>query len=178
MIVGIRHDRDPRVGLEFKLGDMGFAAERFCLSRADMVEGEYPFDEPPDDVAHRDGPWIGVDFDGTLATHGAGQFGLGDPVPAMVERVRAWLRQGKTVKVVTARVGPGNTRDEKREARAAIQDWCSRHVGAALPVTCCKDFGMLELWDDRAVGVVPNTGATRAFAATVEAPGYRRGLYA
>ena len=30
--------------------------------------------------------------------------------------------------------------------------------GEVLPVTNCKDFGMIELWDDRAVQVVFNTG--------------------
>jgi hypothetical protein len=27
-----------------------------------------------------------------------------------------------------------------------------------LEVTCVKDFAMIELWDDRAVGVLMNTG--------------------
>ena len=36
--------------------------------------------------------------------------------------------------------------------------WCQAHLGRVLPVTCVKDFGMVELWDDRAVQVVPNDG--------------------
>jgi hypothetical protein len=29
---------------------------------------------------------------------------------------------------------------------------------AKIPITCCKDRGMIELWDDRAVQVIENTG--------------------
>jgi hypothetical protein len=32
------------------------------------------------------------------------------------------------------------------------------HPLVHLPVTNCKDLNMVELWDDRAVQVVPNTG--------------------
>ena len=31
-------------------------------------------------------------------------------------------------------------------------------LGVTLAVTCVKDYGMVELWDDRAVQVVMNTG--------------------
>ncbi len=41
---------------------------------------------------------------------------------------------------------------------AAIDAWCERHFGRKLPVTCTKDYGMVELWDDRAVQVKENTG--------------------
>jgi hypothetical protein len=40
----------------------------------------------------------------------------------------------------------------------AIGDWCEEHIGVRLPITCTKDYGMVELWDDRAVQVIPNTG--------------------
>jgi hypothetical protein len=39
-----------------------------------------------------------------------------------------------------------------------IQDWCEKHIGRRLEVTCQKDFAMIELWDDRCVQVVCNTG--------------------
>ena len=97
--------------------------------------------------------WIGVDFDGTLAEyHGwvpGGRFG--DPVPAMLGRVKAWLADGVTVKIVTARAA------DPDEARR-VQDWCERHGLPRLPVTDRKDFSMIELWDDRAVTVEFNTG--------------------
>lgn len=44
------------------------------------------------------------------------------------------------------------------DALTPIENWCLKHIGKKLPVTNIKDFGMIELWDDRAVQVVPNTG--------------------
>lgn len=108
--------------------------------------------------------WIGVDLDGTLARYDGwqGETHIGDPIPLMVERVKQWLREGRRVQIVTARVAPGNNRDgSEREIgsfRKALDEWCEQHLGARLPVTHSKDFSMIELWDDRAVQVIPNTG--------------------
>lgn len=41
-----------------------------------------------------------------------------------------------------------------------IKEWCKQHIGFELEVTNVKDFGMIQLWDDRAVRVVANTGET------------------
>lgn len=107
--------------------------------------------------------WIGVDLDGTLAEydHWRGETHIGKPIPLMVERVKQWLASGKTVKIVTARVSTG-TGDRALSAvatiRGAIERWCYEHIGVQIEVTCCKDFRMIELWDDRAVQVIPNTG--------------------
>ena len=113
--------------------------------------------------------WIGVDFDGTIAYYDGwkGPTELGDPIPAMIARVKQWLAEGREVRIFTARVGAcglankDGTADDQTFAaqqRAAIEKWCEKHVGIALPVTATKDFGMVELWDDRAVQVQPNTG--------------------
>jgi len=40
----------------------------------------------------------------------------------------------------------------------AIHQWCILHIGKQLRITCKKDYKMIELWDDRAVQVIPNTG--------------------
>lgn len=95
----------------------------------------------------------------------------------MVERVKRWLADGHTIKIMTARVrvfNPKTNLVKKNYCRIkdeqwsrddmvqAIQAWCEKHVGARLPVTCVKDVDMIELWDDRAVQVVPNTGRTLA----------------
>jgi hypothetical protein len=108
---------------------------------------------------HEDGErrgWIGVDFDGTLATyHGwRDDGGLGEPVPAMVERVKAWVNDGQEVRIFTARMA---SRDSERQRRA-IESWCMEHLGFTVAVTNVKDFRMRELWDDRAVSVELNTG--------------------
>lgn len=101
-------------------------------------------------------PWIGVDLDGTLAEyHGWRDDGqIGPPVPLMVDRVLKWLREGKDVRIVTARVSPPNV----EEQTVLVKEWCAKHLGTVLPVTCSKDYQMLELWDDRAIQVISNTG--------------------
>jgi hypothetical protein len=103
------------------------------------------------------GGWVGVDFDRTLAYHDGRSMtdDLGAPIPAMVNRVREWLLDGVEVRIVSARATPG----PKAAAQIArIQHWCAKHIGRVLPVTNAKDPEMESLWDDRAVGVVPNTG--------------------
>lgn len=101
-------------------------------------------------------PWVGVDLDGTLAVydHWRGADHIGDPIPAMVERVKRWIAQGKCVKILTARVSMGCY----NQASPAIFKWCKQHLGSILPITCEKDFYMEELWDDRAVSVEFGTG--------------------
>ena len=102
--------------------------------------------------------WIGVDLDGTLAEyHGwVGPEHIGAPVPKMISRVKNWLAEGKTVKIMTARVSP--TKDDHLLCKRVIWNWCLVHIGCHLPVTHEKDHLMLELWDDRVVQVIPNTG--------------------
>ena len=109
--------------------------------------------------------WIGVDLDGTLAEYNGwvGPTHIGPPIPKMVDRVKAWLAEGKTVKVFTARVCPndwGRGDEEVREIKEAIGDWTREHIGAGLRATCVKDFHMIELWDDRAKQVEFNTGVS------------------
>ena len=98
--------------------------------------------------------WIGVDLDGTLAHYTSWNGGeIGKPIPKMVERVKKWLRNGRVVKIMTARVAYQNKAQEE-----LIKEWCKEHLGERLPVTCMKDFNMIELWDDRAIRVEKNTG--------------------
>lgn len=115
--------------------------------------------------------WIAVDLDGTLAEyHGwIDETHIGEPIPLMANRVREWIFDKKDVRIFTARadgglvaIEMGNTsgeafRDVSRII-GIIQDWTEKHFGVRLPVTNRKDYGMIELWDDRAVQVVPNTG--------------------
>lgn len=111
--------------------------------------------------------WIGVDLDATAAIYNGwkGIEEIGDPVPAMRERILKWIAEGRALKIVTARVYCGESGEpagdrfrDAQVARRVIEKWCLKHFGVILPVTCCKDFGMIELWDDRAVQVKPNTG--------------------
>lgn len=112
--------------------------------------------------------WIGVDFDGTLSHYNGWRNGeLGKPVQAMQTRVLDWLNAGREVRIVTARVAETGLRNQvggfddnafAAEQRAKIEAWCLEHLGRIIPVTAMKDFGMVELWDDRCVRVVENTG--------------------
>lgn len=98
--------------------------------------------------------WIGVDLDGTLAHYEPGCYSdeeIGPPVPAMLARVKRWLKEGCNVKIMTARVSFGRT--EKY-----VRAWLEQHGLSKCPVTCEKDYDMIELWDDRAVAVERNTG--------------------
>lgn len=104
--------------------------------------------------------WIGVDLDGTLAHYDTwrGPGHIGEPIVPMVERVKRWLDEGHAVRVFTARVSD----DPAGVAAKAIARWCSKHIGVPLPITCVKDYQMIELWDDRAIQVIPNTGISIA----------------
>lgn len=103
--------------------------------------------------------WIGVDLDGTLARYDGwkGENHIGAPVPAMVNRVKIWLRAGKEVRIFTARVSHG-TPEEQAATAAAIHAWCLLHIGRKLVVTNIKDYDMVALYDDRAIQVEHNTG--------------------
>jgi len=118
---------------------------------------------PKTDAQVRQEGWIGVDLDGTLAHYDGWVSAeiIGDPIPAMVERVKNWIADGYEVRIFTARVTVSSDPRKKRnveKVRNIIQDWTEQHIGHRLEVTNVKDFGLRELWDDRAVRVAENTG--------------------
>lgn len=104
--------------------------------------------------------WFGVDLDGTLAEYHGWNPEIGDPIPKMVKRVKKWLSQGRDVRIFTARVSrfPDTTDEHVAEVRKKIEVWCEEHLGVVLPITNVKEHGLVELWDDRAVQVIKNTG--------------------
>lgn len=111
-------------------------------------------------------PWIGVDLDGTLAhfDRWEGIAHIGEPIWPMVARVKQWIAEGRRVKIFTARI----FRDGivVQDAVKAVEDWCYQHIGQRLEVTNIKDLHMIELWDDRAVQVGPNTGEPTTYWTT------------
>ena len=107
--------------------------------------------------------WIGCDLDGTLAHYEGwqGSQHIGEPITPMLERVKKWLASGRTVKIFTARMhghGMPIIGGSVEDMRTPIEEWCLQHIGQVLEVTNVKDFGMIELWDDRAIQVESNTG--------------------
>lgn len=115
--------------------------------------------------------WIGVDLDGTLAHYDkwVAWDQIGAPIPLMVERIKAWVSQGIEVKIFTARIAfeqdtckvTGKT-FTPTEVKKVIGDWLEANGLPRLDVTARKDFRMIQLWDDRCVQVIPNTGVAIA----------------
>lgn len=109
------------------------------------------------------GGYILVDFDRTLSTYtgwDTQEERLGEPVPAMVERVVRWLRMGIDVRLFTARASrTGNGAELDR-----LRGWCVEHIGQELPIQNWKDFQCIQIWDDLAVTVDPNTGERMSLA--------------
>jgi hypothetical protein len=108
-------------------------------------------------------PWIGFDLDGSLAKYDVwrGVEHVGEPIKPMIDLAKSYLKEGWTLKVMTARVCRRGTLEgdkEREKATVAIQAWCKKHIGKVLEVTNEKDFGMVILIDDRAVQLETNTG--------------------
>ncbi len=97
--------------------------------------------------------WIGVGLDGTLA-YLEGPIDpqhIGLPVPDMLARVLDWIDHGHTVKVFTPRAC-------EEEGVALVEQWMRDHGLPEMEVTCEKDLHMLEVWDNRSIQIIPNTG--------------------
>lgn len=103
--------------------------------------------------------WIGVDLDGTLAEYEKwiSPEHIGEPIPEMVERVKRWIAKGHNIRIFTARFALDDP-EWNLVAVPTIEAWCEKHLGGVLPITCVKDLHMIELWDDRCVQVIANTG--------------------
>ena len=97
-------------------------------------------------------PWIAVDLDGTLAHWDGLAAEIGEPIQLMMDRVKAWMAVGLKVKIFTARAAEG------AEQIQLVRDWLTKHGLAELEITNSKDKDMVEMWDDRSVAVVRNTG--------------------
>jgi len=97
--------------------------------------------------------WIGVDLDGTLAHYegwkGADQ--IGEAIPKMLKFVRALISNGYEVKIFTARA-------YEPSQIPYVREWLAKYGLEMLDITCCKDFGMTMLYDDRCRQVETNTG--------------------
>jgi hypothetical protein len=108
-------------------------------------------------VRYGGSPWIGVDLDGTLAhdlgnqRKNRGLEQIGSPIKPMLNRLRKWIAEGKTIKIFTARAS------SPRQV-VMIKKWLASYDLPDLEVTNVKDLRMIELWDDRCVQVMTNLG--------------------
>lgn len=106
-------------------------------------------------------PWYGFDLDSTLATwhHGQDVETIGKLIDGeAAAKLRQYLKEGKTCKIVTARVGSTNSPAEQAKQRKMIQKWIKKHFGKTLEVIAEKDADMVELYDDKARQVKENKG--------------------
>jgi hypothetical protein len=104
-------------------------------------------------------PYNLVDLDHTLAhytKHTEQGMKIGEPVPAMVERVQRWLHTGIDVRIFTARASrPGFVGSHEEQQ---IKDWCREVFGRELKIQNWKCFNCLHIWDNIAISVEPNRG--------------------
>ncbi len=105
--------------------------------------------------------FVGVDFDRTLSKK-EGVFRspdfIGEPIPAMVEMVKLFLKKGIEVKIFTARVSKEWPEDRIKIAEEAINKFCVEHFGRELEITADKSPYMGLIIDDKAVSIRRNYG--------------------
>jgi len=143
---------------KINIEDLGAMISEIRASRR-RQEREEPQTEGRDAHAPEGQPvhagWICVDFDGTLAKYdgwkGHEFESMGPPIRLMMDRVRAWIDEGRVVKIFTARAGIP-------EQIPAVRQWLERYGIGHLEITNIKDRFMHQLWDDRAIQVEINTG--------------------
>lgn len=105
---------------------------------------------------HGDG-CVAFDLDGTLAEyHGwNGIAHIGAPIPAMVERWKAYREKGVKCIIFTARASES---PDQEMAMKIIDAWAMQHLGEIPPVTNEKTPDIVRIYDDRARQVIENTG--------------------
>lgn len=103
--------------------------------------------------------YFAIDLDGTLAFYDRyrGREHIGEPISAMVQRVKDWLANGDVVIIFTSRVSDP-TRADHEAVLAAIHRWTEEHIGERLYVSATKERWYSRIYDDQAVAVRTNTG--------------------
>lgn len=101
-------------------------------------------------------PWIGFDFDATIAEYFTPELGLshtGKPIGNMVGLIKCLQKMGWLVKIFTARASFGE------HAIDQINIWQKKvDLKKQCPVTNIKDGFCVLVLDDRAINVIPNKG--------------------
>lgn len=101
-------------------------------------------------------PWIGFDFDSTLAIYLTATNGLnhvGRPIEHMIALVKEIIALGWDVKILTARASFGY------HAKQKIVEWLKNNgIAQTCEITNVKDPFCVLLFDDRSYHVTPNSG--------------------
>jgi hypothetical protein len=106
--------------------------------------------------------WFGFDLDSTIAFYETwGDGSIGAPIRPMIRRMKHYLRTGRKIAIVTARVHPSKSL-EALEQRHKVRDFLNAQFGKdasdTIDIRCDKDPHMIALFDDRAEQVIPNKG--------------------
>lgn len=114
---------------------------------------------------------IAVDLDGTLAHYDkwVAWDSIGPVIEPMKQRILQWIADGFEVVIFTARVGYPHDKCfvtgrhfTSVDVVRVVQDWLEENGLPRLVVTATKNNTMREIWDDRAIQVIRNTGRTLA----------------
>ncbi len=124
--------------------------KKYIKKAVEEASREYAIDRTRAPI---EGPWIGVDLDGTLAVYTSDSSieTVGEPVPAMLALVKKMIRNGIRVKIFTARA-------TDPEQLPIIRKWLKNQHLPELEITNVKDYYMTRLYDDRCIQVEKNTG--------------------
>lgn len=107
--------------------------------------------------------WTGIDLDRSIAYYYSGDLlengplYIGAPIPDGVAFAKRLLREGIDLRIFTARVAEPD-QELLAKIREAIEQWCLEHIGRVLPITNVKDWHCDMIYDDKATGMIPNTG--------------------
>lgn len=106
-----------------------------------------------EDGEHVQRGWIGIDLDGTLAICDSilNMSQIGSPVPKMINFVKGLIEKKHRVKIFTARASDP-------DQVQLVKKWLKENSLPDMEITNIKDFGMIVLYDDRAIQVITNTG--------------------
>ncbi len=98
------------------------------------------------------GKWIAVGLEGTLSrAEGHPEFVLGEPIQPMISRVHSWLRAGVEVRVLTELA-------DDFMGGIQVRYWLDSHGLGDVGITSTLDKDMQQLWDNRAIRTLRNTG--------------------
>ena len=106
--------------------------------------------------------WWGFDVDKTAFVDEGGTRGgvIGEPIMPIIRRIKHFLRTGRKVNIVTARVHPSEPDREEQvlTVSRALDAVLGPEMASKIGIRSDKDRHMIDLYDDRAMQVIPNKG--------------------
>ena len=101
-------------------------------------------------------------MDATIAFYATwGDGSIGAPIKPMIRRMKHYIRTGRKVAIVTARVHPSKgleATEHLHKVRDFLDVQFGKDVSDSIDIRCDKDMHLIALFDDRAESVIPNKG--------------------